>query len=163
MARDHHWIVARTKPNREMWAAENISKQGYEFYFPKILVQRRRIIQMQPLFACYIFVHTPGPWRFLLGTFGVAGVITVADGPALVANRTIEELKAKEFDGCVELPKNDKERWKVGQQLRVNGGMFSGCYGVYDGMDVKQRERVLLDFLGRKTPVLLGPELLEAA
>lgn len=159
----HFWIVARTKPNREQWAAENVARQGYIPYLPKVMVQRKRLAQAQPLFACYLFVQTSGAWRFLLGTFGVSGIVTIGDTPATIANKIIDDLRAREIDGCIELPLEQKEPFATGAQLRVKGGLFSGYQGIYAGMDPRARVKVLLDFLGRKTHILLAPEMLEAA
>ena len=158
-----NWVVARTKPNRERWAAENVARQGYEFYLPTVMVLRKRLAQMQPLFANYLFVHT-AQWHFLLSTFGISGVVVFGESPATVSQQTIDEIKSREINGCVSLPAPVvSERFKIGTQVRVKGGMFSGYVGVYEGANPKQREQVLLDFLGRKTSVLFSPEMLEAA
>jgi transcriptional antiterminator RfaH len=157
------WVVARTKPNRERWAAENVARQGREFYLPTVMVVRKRLAQTQPLFANYLFVLTD-QWHFLLSTFGISGVVTFGESPATVSHQIIEAIKAREVNGCVTLPAPvTSERFKIGTQVRVKGGMFSGCIGVYEGANPKQREQVLLDFLGRKTSVLFAPEMLEAA
>jgi transcriptional antiterminator RfaH len=163
MSSGRGWIVARTKPGREAWAAENVARQGYTYYFPRVLSQRKRIVKAEPLFYAYLFVDTPGPWKFLLSTFGIAGVVTFGDNPAFVPQHEIDRFKNTEVDGLVQLPQINTERFKLGQQLRVTGGVFSGFTGVYEGQDAKEREKVLIDFLGRKTSVLLAPEIVEAA
>lgn len=158
------WIVARTKSARERWAAENIANQGYEYYFPRVLQIRKAVARAEPLFPCYIFIKTDGSWRVLLSTFGISSVVVFGNSPATVSQQIIDNFKAREVDGCVELPNLEEyTRFKQGAQVRVKGGVFSGYTGVYKGQDPKQREKVLLDFLGRKTSVLLAPELLEAA
>lgn len=147
-----------------MWAAENVHRQGYVSYFPKTLVYRKNLAQAQPLFAGYLFVCTAGSWNFLLNTYGVAGVVTFGESPALISSDIIDGLRAREVDGCVVLPTEpDHSRFKAGQGVRVKGGVFSGCVGIYEGSDPKYREKVLLDFLGRKTSVFLSPDLVEEA
>lgn len=166
VASSAEWIVARAKSGRESWAVENVRKQGYTPYQPLTPWRRRaNLLCSRPLFGPYFFVKSFGAWRFLLGTFGVAGVVLFGETPATVRNYVIDNLKAREIDGIVELPQlpADTERWKLGARLRVKGGVFSGNIGIYEGMDLKARERVLLDFLGRKTSVLIAPEMLEAA
>lgn len=132
---------------------------------PMVAGKSRGVICAQPLFGPYFFVRTAGHWRFLLNTFGVAGVVPFGEGAATVRDEIISALRAREVDGLVVLPPPPEVvgRWKPGTSLRVKGGVFSGNLGVYQGLAPKQRERVLLDFLGRKTAVLLPPELLEAA
>lgn len=158
------WIVARTKSGREVWASENICNQGYEFYFPRVLAVRKNVARAEPLFPCYIFIKTDGSWRVLLSTFGISSVVVFGSSPATISQQIIDNFKARESDGCVELPEIEEyTRFAHGAAVRVNGGVFSGYTGIYNGQDPKQRQRVLLDFLGRKTSVLLAPELLEAA
>lgn len=164
MTQSYRWLTARTKPSREVWAAENVARQGYEAYFPKIAVCKNSQFKAEPLFKSYIFVRTTGAWHFLLSTFGIASVISFGDSPATLPDIEIQKLKAKEVNGCVVLPpKPDTAQFKHGTSVRVKGGMFSGYLGIYEGVDPKYREHTLLDFLGRKTYVLLAPEMLEAA
>lgn len=158
------WVVARAKSGRESWAVENIIKQGHTPYLPRTLGRRAGLACARPLFGPYFFVRGVA-WHFLLGTFGVAGVVLFGTTPAIIRNDVIANLKAREVDGLVILPAppEDAPRWKLGSSVRVKGGVFSGNLGVYQGMTPKAQERVLLDFLGRKTSVLIASELLEAA
>lgn len=160
------WIVARAKSGREDWALQNVASQNCSVYMPRVLGKRRGIMCSQPLFGTYFFVQSlSGAWRFLTNTFGVAGVVPFGEGPATVRDEVISALRDREIDGLIVLPPPPEVvgRWKPGAQLRVKGGVFSGNIGIYQGLAPKHRERVLLDFLGRKTAVLLAPELLEAA
>jgi len=91
-------------------------------------------------------------------------VVTFLDTPATIPDGEIIKLKQREVNGFVALPELDQaNRFKEGQEIRVKGGVFSGYTGIYQGQDAKQRERVLLSFLGRMTPTLLSTDLLEAA
>jgi transcriptional antiterminator RfaH len=157
------WIVARTKPCREVWAAENIQRQGHEFYLPRIFVPATHLCgqaRSECLFKSYIFVLTE-QWRFLLSTFGVSGVIMGGNGsgPAILPQSEIDRMKLLEDGtGFVILPK-----FKPGQDLRVTDGPFKNEKAIYQGMGPKEREEVLINFLGRKTKVLIAKEFLEAA
>ena len=164
------WIVARTKSGRERWAAENVSNQGYEWYLPRIsrTVHRKggfSFTRAEPLFHCYLFVKTSGPWQFLLGTFGISSVVTFDQSPPILPQIEIDKLKAAEVAGIIQLKdrQENSRPFTAGMSLRVKGGVFSGYIGIHKGMQAKDRERVLFDFLGRKTTVILATELLEAA
>lgn len=159
------WVVARTKTSRESWAAENVQRQGYTYYFPRILAHRKRGACAEPLFRNYLFVQTLGNWQFLLSTFGISSVVTFANSPATISQTEIDGLRAKEVGGLIQLPTFDMNnpRFKLGTEVRIKGGLFSGYTGIYEGLDAKQREKVLLEFLGRKTSVLMAPEDVEAA
>jgi transcriptional antiterminator RfaH len=155
------WIVVRTHPRRERWAAENIVKQGCEVYSPQytdVVVSRgSRVVKVQPLFPSYVFARHPElRWRFLLSTFGVAGIVLVGSEPAYIADAEIERLRLREVDGVVELPK-----LKHGDAVRVKSGSFAGHVGLYDKMTDRDRQAVLLDLLGGRRRVLISDELLE--
>jgi transcriptional antiterminator RfaH len=163
------WVVARTQPNRAAWAAENILRQFAEPYLPRCLerVKVNGHFEVRPklLFPGYVFVRLlDGRWRFLMGTFGVASVIMMGNQPAVVQDSEIARIKAYEdIDGLIHLP--DKEilaaTFKQGSSVRITDGPYSGYVGVCEGTSVKDRERILLEYLGRKTRVLIGAAQLE--
>lgn len=161
------WIVARTQYNREAWAAENILRQGAEPYLPKYAaltkVAGRFVMRGKLLFPTYIFVKClEGRWRFLLGTFGVSNVMLVGSGPAIVHDAEVNKIRAlQDADGLVILPKL-KVGFKPGDSVRVTEGPYSGYVGIHDGQVAKDRERILLEYLGRKTPVLIDTAQLVA-
>jgi transcriptional antiterminator RfaH len=51
----------------------------------------------------------------------------------------------------------------VGDKIRVVGGAFCDCYGLYEGMSSGERVAILLELLGRKVRVVLDIEAVEAA
>lgn len=168
------WVVARTQPRRERWAAENIKRQGAQPYMPcyselapSPTVPGRLVLKELPLFPSYIFISLKdGRWRFLLGTFGLMGLIMGTDGPTHVPEHVIGELKRREGpDGLIRLPPPPAKhsRFTPGGSVRVTRGAFQGRVGIYQGSTAAERERVLLNVLGRLTPVLIGEELLEVA
>lgn len=164
------WVVAKTQTNREAWASENILRQFAEPYLPKC-AERIRVgkhFETRPrlLFRGYVFVRVlDGRWRFLLGTYGVASVIMAGNEPALMPDAEISRLKGYEDgDGLIILPRlGDLEatRFVKGSTVRVVDGLYEGKVGICDGFSTKDRERILLDYLGRKTPVLIGFDQIE--
>ena len=163
------WVLAKTKAQRELWAAENVARQGFDFYLPMTTAPAKPQDKLKPpkpqcLFPRYLFVRTEGPWRFLTGTYGVMGVIMQGQSPAVMPSSEIEKLKAREdTNGLVILPKAPKFRFNNGDSVRINSGAYSGFQGIYECDDAHTRNRVLLEFFGRKTPVLIGEDCLEAA
>lgn len=158
------WVVAQTKPNRERWAAENVARQGFRWYLPMTLSALTAKRQLHPvcLFPRYLFVYTEGPWRSLQGTYGVTRVVMTGDNPAVVPEREIESLRAREdSEGLVRLPKPLDERLKPGMTIRVSEGLMSGYKGLVEGMQGPDRVRVLIDFLGRQASFLLNQEWVE--
>jgi transcription antitermination factor NusG len=170
-AAHHSWFVVRTQPCRERWAAENCHRQGAETYLPQIEESTRVVtagrmlttLRPKPLFPGYLFVRTLGyQWRFLLGTFGVIDLIANANGPSRLRHSVIEDLRQRERGGFVQLPKV-VTRFSPTDKVRPNEGAFEGITGLVEGYVSAKRVQVLLDFLGRKVPVLFAEEQLDAA
>lgn len=160
-------FVVRTHRSREQWACENIIRQGGDPYMPmiseRIKVKGRGFVQKaRCLFPSYLFVQTNGQWHFLLGTFGVAEVLLVGKVPAVISERDIQALKDREIDGLIQLPSRpSKNKLIKGEPVRISSGLYSGFQGIYEGTATRDRERILLDYLGHKTRVLIGTSYLE--
>jgi transcriptional antiterminator RfaH len=151
-----NWIVVRSHPNRENFAAEHCIKQGYVVFLPRILeltgYASQRTAIARPLFPTYLFVGIEARWRPLLSTFGVRSVIMHGDSPAFVRPGIMEELrKRQDKDGFITLPKR-----KRGDHIEIARGPFAGHAGIYLGMPARDRVRVLLSLLGGRTTVLVA-------
>lgn len=159
------WVVVQTHPQQEKWAAENIKRQGHEFYLPQLeeLVPKggRLEPKIRPLFPRYLFVRITGQWRFLLGTFGVSKLVMDGEFPSTLPDRVLADIQGREDGGVVRLAPRPRTAFTKGQRVRVRDGVFAGQVGIYEGMGPKDRQKILLEFLGHKTPVLLleGEEL----
>jgi transcriptional antiterminator RfaH len=154
------WIVATTKSRRERWAAENVSRQGFKYYLPFTAQLEQGKLRPVCVFPGYLFVLTNGRWRSLLSTFGVSSLIMQGQQPAVVPVREIERLRAREDkDGLISLP---KFTLKSGDAVRITGGPLMEKRGIYDCDSSKRRVQILLDFMGRRTSVLVGEEFVEA-
>jgi transcriptional antiterminator RfaH len=159
-----HWIVARTQARREAWAGENIQRQGFDYYLPRYeeIIQNRPTGKIKVLFPRYIFVLTDGAWRFLLGTFGVVGLILRGESPDVMPQSIIDQFRKKEFrNGIIRL--EPKSRFAKDQQIRLTHGHFMGSIGLYQEQSARHRVKVLLDILGGKISVDVHEDWVEAA
>lgn len=166
-----YWVVAKTKPLKELWAAENVSRQGFQYYLPQlppitVVTKHKKAAPTQKrqfLFPRYLFVWTEGPWRCLLGTFGITTLIMNGESPAVLPTAEVDRMRAREdARGLIRLPSAPAAaRFKAGDLVRINSGPFSGYTGIYDSATDSDRVRVLLDYLGQRTRVLIGEEFLE--
>jgi transcriptional antiterminator RfaH len=145
-----YWAVAQSQPRREATAIRYLADAGIETYLPRI-AERNRIV---PLFPCYIFVRIIDRWHVIKNTVGVTRVLLSGDRPAQLPDAAITELRVRENrSGLVKLP----PKYKVGDRVRIVHGTFRDHLALYDGMTSRQRERVLLEFLGRLVPLELEP------
>jgi transcriptional antiterminator RfaH len=150
------WSVAQTEPQREPTAVRFLGDQGFETYLPVIKAKRRLV----PLFPSYLFVRIELTWWAIGRTIGVLRVLQNGDRPAQLRDEVVMKIQAQEKNGIVKLPA-PRPRFLVGDSVRVIAGSFADKIGVYDGMTGKERERVLLDLLGRKVPVELPKNAIE--
>lgn len=152
-----NWMLVRIKPNRHAWAAENIRRQGFEYYCPhitKVIRRPQKMMVSTPLFEGYGFVAYVDNWHSLLGTFGVAGLVLNGDRPALLPGAEIAKLRSREDDeGIVVLPTSP---FKKGGLVEITDGPLVGKQGICDGMTKHSRIQVLMDYLGGKTKVLVA-------
>jgi transcriptional antiterminator RfaH len=162
------WIVARTESRSEERAAFHVKMRGHDYYLPRlrerIIVKGQRSFRDSFLYPGYLFVLIADQWRFLLETWGVLTVIRESGGddPAEISEKTLSVIRQLEDrDGFVRLPK--KPRFSQGQRVRLGQGLFEGRVGLYAGSTSLEREQVLLNLLGRQTPVSVAVGSLIAA
>lgn len=155
-----YWSVAQTQALCERRAQHHLMNQGFECYLPMVMqtrvVRNTKIKRTVSLFSRYIFVRIVDQWYNIKSTIGISALLLDHEHkPERLPDAVIDELRKREDkNGIITLP--EKERFYLGQQVRVVGGQFDGRIGLYNGMNSKQRERVLLDLLGRSVSVELN-------
>lgn len=149
------WFLAFTKPQCEYQAVERIRQQGFGAYLPELIEDRRR----KPLFPRYVFVESEGLWRFLIGTGGVSHPVMRGSEPALVPPAIIEELHMREQNGVIVL---ERKAFALDQQVRLRNGAFAGHLALWKGQSSRERQRILLEFMGKAHMVEVAPGDIEA-
>ena len=140
MSADLRWYVAQTHPHAETKASLHLRRQGFDVYLPRYLKQRRHARRVEkiaaPLFPSYLFVTidlATQRWLSIDSTFGVTRLVRVGDRPASLPRSIIDALKDREdSNGIVQLDR--RPRFLPGDKIRVVGGAFCDCYGLYEGM-----------------------------
>ncbi len=79
--------------------------------------------------------------------------------PARVADSVIDEIRSRERNGLVELP---KRRLRAGDAVRIWRGPFAGHLALYAGVSSRERVAVLLSLLGAQRRLLLAEKDIEA-
>ncbi|MGH7953226.1 MAG: transcription termination/antitermination protein NusG [Limisphaerales bacterium] len=152
------WYCARTKPKHEHIAAANLRKNlGMEVFLPRLRIEkatrRGAVKTVEPLFPCYIFVRCLIEEKLneIKHTNGISTLVHFGDRIPSVADSIIEELQecfAAEDVLTVE------NRLLPGDEVDVADGAFAGMRAyVLRNMPVRKRVQILLDILGRPTPV----------
>lgn len=164
-----NWFVVQTQVNAEAKAARNLLRQGFETYLPRYLKRRSHARKIEkipaPLFPRYLFVHVDMAsqrWRAIQSTFGVSHLVLNGSAPALVAQRVLGLLKAREDEsGFVKLDR--RPQFSIGDEVRVLAGAFADNLGLFDGLADRDRIAILLDLLGRKVRVSIDADMVAAA
>jgi transcriptional antiterminator RfaH len=153
-----YWAVARLQPRHEHFGLIHLGLNGYTTYYPRVRERHtrrgRRIEIRPPLFWGYcFFVVQDGVWYTARWSIGVIGVIMDGIRPARVPDSVIEEIKSRERDGLIDLPKPPPLR--RGARIRILHGPFSGHLAIFADMKPRQRVEILLQLLGGEQRVEL--------
>jgi transcriptional antiterminator RfaH len=97
-------------------------------------------------FPGYAFVLIVLQWHAARWCPGVFNLIMDGTGPARVPDAVISEIRSRERDGLVELPK--PLGLQRGDRVRITAGAFAEHLALYEGQTAHERVAVLLQFLG---------------
>ena len=158
-----YWVVI-SKAHAESVAARHLAGKLYDVYCPMVLSEirhsNRSELVPRPFLPRYLFVRVKqGGVRGILSTTGVSSLLSFGDSPATAPDGVVEEIRAREVDGLVELPKPviPPFPFKSGDTVEVTTDMgdFQALFSCRQGPG---RVRVLINMLGRwhKATVPLG-------
>jgi transcriptional antiterminator RfaH len=160
------WFVVQLKPHGLKRAEENLMRQGFESFCPKrtetVLRNGSRKQKQAPLFPGYLFVaFDPGSsgWTSLHATRGVARLI-VADirKPTPLPAAFMAGLMARCDDqGLLGAPSDLNQ----GDRIRVLSGPFADTVASIETLEDHDRIRILMDIMGRQTPILVPTNQIE--
>src|SRR5262245_45464223 len=152
-----YWAAARLEPRREQLGLHCLGLKGYTTYFPRIrerrVVRGRKVEVRLPLFPGYAFVTVEAQWYSARWSVGVIGFVMDGLRPGRVPDGVVAEIRSRECNGLIILPKPPKPRAVIehGGAVRIARGPLSGMRGLYQGMRGSDRVEVLLELLGRVT------------
>jgi transcriptional antiterminator RfaH len=160
-----YWAAAQLQPQRDGLAALCLRQAGFEIYVPRLREPRtthgRKVTRTPLLFPGYLFVLIELQWHTARWAPGVVRLVMNGIGPAAVPAAVIEDLKARETGGLIDLPQPPK--FRPGDRLRILHGPFAGHVGLYAGMRPRERIEVLLAILGGAQRVTLAADAVEQA
>jgi transcriptional antiterminator RfaH len=154
-----YWAATRLEANHERVAQFFLEQTGYEVHLPLVRwrTSRTRAKRVSALFPGYIFVRVEQLWRDISRLPGVIRPVMSGEEPAHVPDEVITEIRSREQNGFVELP---KKGLKPGDRVRIIEGLLAGRRGRYEG-DMRKHVRVLLQLLGTERQVQVSPDAVE--
>lgn len=157
------WYVAHTKAHQEQVACENLIRQGYAVYLPRLKIlkrnrrQRCQVLQFEPLFPRYLFFrprasgHSIAPVR---STLGVSTVVRFGQAPALMRHGVVESIQEFEIrQNAASL--EEISPFRTGEGVLVVDGPLAGLEGLVSSVS-QDRVVVLMQLLGREARVTLS-------
>ena len=160
------WYCAKSKPKHEHIAAANLRKNlGLEVFHPRLRVQQttlRGVIKnlTEPVFPGYLFIHCAMEDCLdqVRHTSGISTIVNFGGRIPQVPQEVVEDLRSC-FGSDEMLDLNNQPR--PGDPVTVAGGAFMGMNAVVlRSWPAKQRVQVLLEILGRPTPIEVEQKLL---
>ena len=153
------WFAVYTKPRQEEIARENLERQSFRTYLPRLKHTKRSrgrwIEAIDPLFPRYLFIALDlgavdiSPIRSTLGT---VGLVRFGLTPAVAPSGFVESLIAAE-DPDLGCHLHDTEPFKKGDTVDIVSGPFAGTRAIFEEPTPKGRVALLLGLLGRTNRV----------
>lgn len=146
------WLVIQIKPREEKRAIENLSNQGFEYYFPVIYslskYRQNSQIKKEPMFPGYAFIRVSQniDLKRLNSTRGVIKIIRFGDEYPLLDQQDISSIKSIEDDSFND-PK--RESYKIGEQIVIVSGPLKEQKGIISREASNQRVEILYMMLNR--------------
>lgn len=155
------WFCVRAQPKHEHIAAKHLRcMEGVDVFNPRIRFSRSTrqgpAWVTEAMFPSYLFARFN--WKTSLTKVhyapGVRGVVHFGTRWPTVPDQVIHEIR--ESLGASEIHVVPSE-FVPGEDVEISGGTFHGLQAVImQVMPGRKRVMVLLDFLGRQTPVEVG-------
>ena len=152
------WYVVKTKPHSEFKAINFLKSKNIVVFMPKLLVtvsHARQVKEvLRPLFPSYFFtyINVDQSFRLIKNTIGVKGLLSFGEIPSTVAESEMRCLFDNTDNNGI-IKKLSISKFKIGQKVSLDKGLFKGKIGSFYSLSAKERIFILLDFFGRKSKV----------
>ena len=146
------WFIAQIKPNSYDTATQNLERQGFDTFLPKMNITLRQknkfIIKNVYVFPGYMFVcfdpHIIS-WTKINSTYGVSKILAFNKKPSEISSDLILQLKTR-----YEIHRNpmQKEKLQKGDSIKFNLGPFADLIAKVESVDENKRIWVILEAMG---------------
>lgn len=148
------WYVVKTKPRQEIQALEQLSRQQFCCFFPRLRVRRKRNGRyrhmLEALFKNYLFVQLDvgiqdcSPIR---STRGVQDLVRFGNQLIPVPPAVIKALQARVDDDDIVVCSSTQ--FKSGQKVSIELGSFAGLEAIFCEPKGEDRAILFINLLGR--------------
>lgn len=163
------WYAVSCKPRQEEVAQDNLSRQGYQVYLPRLQIRKRRgrnwVDSIEALFPRYLFIRLDPSRRStapVRSTRGVCGLVRFGSQAAVVPDCIIRAIRQRE-DAATGLHAEPRAELRRGELVRLTAGPLAGVEAVFERRCGEERVMLLLDLLGKANNVAVLREWVEKA
>jgi len=152
------WYVIRSRPRQEQVALENLQRQGYRCFYPRLKQMQRRRGKRQlcigALFPGYLFINLDmetANTEPIRSTRGVHGLVAFGTLIRPISDGIISaiQLEANEED----VIDSEQTEFEAGQQVRIESGPMEGLNAIFQEKNGQDRAILLLNILGTERVV----------
>jgi transcriptional antiterminator RfaH len=169
VASHERWYAVCCKPRQESVAEENLLRQNFKVYLPRVRIRQRRrgqwIEAVEVLFPRYIFIRVDPQRRStaaVRSTRGVTGLVRFGGLPAVVPDAVMDALRQRE-DAASGLHQDSRPAFNAGEAIKLVDGPLAGMEGVFTERDGDKRVIVLLELLGKANKVSVNRDWIDRA
>ena len=156
-----HWYLLQTKFKQENKAAQELRQQNISVFFPlyklEKMVKGNKVTKEEPLFPRYLFAWLDlenTNWTSIRSTRGISNFVAFGNGPAIVDQAIIKELKKIDL-----MP--EESYFKAGEKIRVASGSLEGLSAIYQSENGSSRSYILLEFMQQNQYISIDNQLIE--
>jgi transcription antitermination factor NusG len=156
-----NWYVINVKPKKEFQVEKLFTEGGFTYYNP-VYKQDERV---RPFFPGYGFLmfEFPDQYQMVKYTRGIKRVVGNKGGPIPIPGEVIQEIRAREIGGLIELEKHGIMP-QLGDEIEVAEGPLKGLRGIFQKeIDDKERVLILLSYVSYQGQLLIEKKKLKKA
>jgi len=151
----HSWYLIHSKPQQETTAAEQLDRQGFHTFLPRMRRQVRHAghwrQKVEAMFPRYLFVQLDADtqdWAPIRSTVGVSTLVRFGNRPACVPEALVEDLRER-ADAESIVATDTRADFNPGQRVRIIDGPFAGLEGIIQARTARDRVDLLLAVIGQ--------------
>lgn len=152
-----HWYALYTKPKKEHHVSALLEGKGIQTYLPSIgrKVRRRDRPDRVIYFPCYLFARLDferTPHSSITWMPGIRRIVSAGNEPLIVADEIVRLLHQR-LEGVEAVGYGNLTQ---GERVRITSGPLRDLEAIFEQpLSAANRVRILLDVMGRLTPVEL--------
>lgn len=144
-----NWYVIQCKQHQESRALENLERQGFSCYLPKLKVERIRlgtkVEASEALFPSYLFINldqVSDDWHPIRSTRGVVRIVRFNEYPIPIRGEIIDVIRKRLAGEPARVP-----YLQPGERVRITEGCFSDVEAIFVANDGNERVVLLMSIL----------------